>query len=165
MHSLNWKPGQQSLGICLYYQICCLAEGIDTFRLGAKGCCHWRERKPVSKFVLCGKNFSWMHIWELNPEEWGHFGWRPLRRGGGGIILAEDLQEWGNRAMSQFSIIPWHLPYSWGETQRNHYKGKSVNAVYWNTTIYSEITWNQLIHCGQNADVMIVKTGVTDNYD
>jgi hypothetical protein len=51
------------------------------------------------------KDFRWMCVWELNPEGWDTFGWKPLRRGGG-IVLAESFHDWGRRAVPLIQLCP-----------------------------------------------------------
>jgi hypothetical protein len=82
-----------------------LAAGLDMFRLGAIA---KHDNDPVRQFVLYKNNFSWMDDQKLIPE-----GIRSLWLkasvawwGGGGIILAEGLHDWGRWALPLFQSHP-----------------------------------------------------------
>jgi hypothetical protein len=57
--------------------VCCL--GWRPWHVQTRGCCNWWEVQPVRQFVLYEKDFGWMDFWDLNPEVWDRFGWRPFK--------------------------------------------------------------------------------------
>jgi hypothetical protein len=55
---------------------------------------------PIRQLVLYEKDFGWMVFRELNPEVLGSLWLMASATWGGGIILAESLNDWGRRAVS-----------------------------------------------------------------
>jgi hypothetical protein len=53
---------------------------------------------PIRQRVLCKNNFCWMALWGLNPEFLGSL-WLMASATWGDITSAEDLHDWGRRAV------------------------------------------------------------------
>jgi hypothetical protein len=54
---------------------------------------------PSGNLSFMKWNFSWMDVWELNPEVLGLL-WLMASATWGKITLTEDLHDWGRRAVT-----------------------------------------------------------------
>jgi hypothetical protein len=50
-----------------------LLSWLEALHVHTLGYCYWWEDGSIRQLVLYEKNFSWMDVWEFNPEMLGSF--------------------------------------------------------------------------------------------